>query len=72
MTKTAEKLISKVFSFRKPKKDQLHHSKDLSEINKRIIPIIASSDPDGEEPEEYLKYLREKYNLKSSIFGESE
>ncbi len=72
MTKTVEQFISKVFSFRKTNKDQFHHRKDPTEINKRIMPIITSSDSDGEEPEEYLRYLKEKYDLKSEISGESE
>jgi hypothetical protein len=72
MTKTVERFISKVFSFRKTNKDQFNYPKDLTEINKRIMPIIASSDPDDEEPEEYLRYLMEKYDLKDEIFGENE
>lgn len=45
---------------------ELHnHDKDHPGIEKKDMKLISYPDFDFKEAEEYLKYLKEKYNLKS-------
>ncbi len=47
-----------------------NHDKDHPGIEKKNIKFISYPDFDLKEAEEYLKYLKEKYNLKSINLGE--
>ncbi len=52
------------------KNKYFHKSKEVAEINERDLPEELFSDFDLSEAEAYLRYLKEKYDLKCEIFGE--
>jgi hypothetical protein len=52
------------------KKRHHHQIKEPPEIINTEIPGASSSDSDFKEAENYLKYLKEKYGLRSELFEE--